>query len=150
SPREYDRRPVLVGRREEMRRIGALLAAGKRGRSGALVLLGGPGIGKSALLEEAVRRARGVRVVRTPGIESESELPYAGLLTLTRPIAGLVPSLPEPQARALNAALALGPAKPADPLAVCAATLGLLAAAAEHQPVLAVVDDAQWLGAEAG
>ena len=131
-----------------MRRIGALLAAVKRGRSGALVLLGEPGIGKSALLEETVRRARGLRVVRTTGVESESELPYAGLLTLTRPIAGLAPSLPEPQARALTAALALGPAKPANPLAVCAATLGLLAAAAEDEPVLVVVDDAQWLDAE--
>ena len=131
-----------------MRRIGALLAAVKRGRSGALVLVGEPGIGKSALLEETVRRARGLRVVRAAGVESESELPYAGLLTLTRPIAGLVPSLPEPQAQALTAALALGPAQPADPLAVCAATLGLLAAAAEDEPVLAVVDDAQWLDAE--
>jgi DNA-binding CsgD family transcriptional regulator len=141
---------VLVGRREEQRRIGALLAAVKRGRSGALVLLGDPGIGKSALLEEAARRARGLRVLRTAGVESESELPYAGLLTLTRPIEGLVPSLPEPQAQALTAALALGPAGPADPVAVCAATLGLLAAAAEDEPVLAVVDDAHWLDAETG
>jgi DNA-binding CsgD family transcriptional regulator len=139
---------VLVGRQEELRQIGGLLAAAKRGRSGALVLVGEPGIGKSTLLEEAVRRARGVRIVRAAGVESESELPYAGLLTLTRPIAGLVPSLPEPQAQALTAALALGPAPPADPFAVCAATLGLLAAAAEHEPVFAVVDDAHWLDAE--
>jgi DNA-binding CsgD family transcriptional regulator len=148
SAQEYDRRPVLVGRREELRQIGGLLAAVKRGRSGALVLVGEPGIGKSALLEETVRRARGVRIVRASGVESESELPYAGLLTLTRPVAGLVPSLPEPQAQALTAALALGPAPPADPLAVCAATLGLLAAAAEHEPVLAVLDDAHWLDPE--
>jgi predicted ATPase len=134
---------VLVGRREELRQIGGLLAAVKRGRSGALVLVGEPGIGKSALLEETVRRARGVRILRASGVESESELPYAGLLTLTRPVAELVPSLPEPQAQALTAALALGPAPPADPLAVCAATLGLLAAAAEHEPVLAVVDERQ-------
>jgi DNA-binding CsgD family transcriptional regulator len=139
---------VLVGRREEQRRIGALLAAVKRGRSGALVLLGEPGIGKSALLDDAARRARGLRVVRTAGVESESELPYSGLLTLARPIEGLVPSLPEPQAQALTAALALGPAGAADPLAVCAATLGLLAAAAEDEPVLALVDDAHWLDAE--
>ena len=139
---------MLVGRREELRQIGGLLAAVKRGRSCALVLVGEPGIGKSALLEETVRRARGVRVVHASGVESESELPYAGLLTLTRPVAGLVPSLPEPQAQALTAALALGSAPPADPLAVCAATLGLLAAAAEDEPVLAVVDDAQWLDAE--
>jgi predicted ATPase len=59
SAQEYDRRPVLVGRREELRQIGGLLAAVKRGRSGALVLVGQPGIGKSALLEETVRRARG-------------------------------------------------------------------------------------------
>ncbi|MFL5172467.1 MAG: LuxR C-terminal-related transcriptional regulator [Microvirga sp.] len=89
-----------------------------------------------------------MRMVRASGVESESELPYAGLLTLTRPVAALVPSLPKPQAQALTAALALGSARPADPLAVCAATLGLLAAAAEDEPVLAVVDDAQWLDAE--
>jgi predicted ATPase len=59
SAQEYDRRPVLVGRREELRQIGGLLAAVKRGRSSALVLVGQPGIGKSALLEETVRRARG-------------------------------------------------------------------------------------------
>src|SRR5688572_2665560 len=98
---------VLVGRREEQHRIGALLAAAKRGRSGALVLLGEPGIGKSALLEDAARRARGLRLLRTAGVESESELPYAGLLTFTRPIEGLVPSLPGAQAQALTAALAL-------------------------------------------
>ncbi len=90
------------------------------------------------------RRARRTCIRR----QSEGELLYAGLLTLSRPIAGLVPLLPEPQAQALTAALALGSAPPADPLAVCAATLGLLAAAADDEPVLAVVDDAQWLDAE--
>jgi AAA ATPase domain len=85
---------VLVGRRDELRQIGGLLAAVKRGRSGALVLVGEPGIGKSALLEETVRHARGMRILRASGIESESELPYAGLLTLTRPVAGLVRRYP--------------------------------------------------------
>ena len=139
---------MLVGRREELRQLGALLAAVKRGRSGALVLLGEPGIGKTTLLDETARRARGLRVLRARGVESESELAYAGLLTLVRPVAELVPTLPEPQARALTAALALGPAPPADPLAVCAATLGLLAAAAEREPVLVLVDDAHWLDRE--
>ncbi|HEU6445391.1 MAG TPA: AAA family ATPase [Gaiellaceae bacterium] len=93
---------MLVGRREELRQVGGLLAAVKRGRSCVLVLVGEPGIGKSALLEETVRRARGVRVVHASGVESESELPYAGLLTLTRPVAGLVPSRHAPQAEALD------------------------------------------------
>ena len=114
----------------------------RRGAAGCLVIRGEAGIGKTALLEDAARSARGMAVLRARGVESEAELPYAGLLTLTRPILALVGELPEHQAAALRAALALGQPKPPEPLAVCAATLGLLAAAAERDPLLVLVDDA--------
>jgi DNA-binding CsgD family transcriptional regulator len=138
---------VLVGRRAERAQIRSLLAAARRGQSGALVLVGEAGVGKTALLEDAAS-ARGLRVLRARGVEAEAELPYAGLHTLLRPVLGLVPALPPPQREALGAALALDAARPAEPLAVCAATLVLLAAAAEDEPLLVLVDDAQWLDAE--
>jgi AAA ATPase domain len=139
---------VLVGRREERARIARVLAAARKGRSGALVVRGEPGIGKTALLEDAERSARGMRVLHTRGIESEGELAYAGLITLARPLLDLVPALPQPQAEALAGALALGPAPTAEPLAVCAATLGVLTAAADETAVLVLVDDAHWLDLE--
>ena len=89
-----------------------------------------------------------MRVVRTRGIEAEGELAYAGLMTLARPLLGSLSRLPQPQAEALAGALALAPAPPADPLAVCAATMGLLADAAEEAPLLVLVDDAHWLDRE--
>jgi DNA-binding CsgD family transcriptional regulator len=115
------------------------------GRSGVLVLRGEPGIGKSALLDLVVRLARGFGVLRALGTESESGIAFAGLQELVRPVAGLVAGLPERQRAVLAGALALGPPVDGDPLAVRAATLSLLAAAAERTPLLVVVDDAQWL-----
>jgi DNA-binding CsgD family transcriptional regulator len=112
------------------------------------VVRGEAGIGKTALLEDAAGQVRGMTVLRTRGVESEAELPYAGLLTLARPVLTLSAELPEAQSAALRAALALGPAEAAEPLAVCAATLGLLAAAAEREPLLVLVDDAHWLDRE--
>jgi len=138
---------VLVGRRAERARIRSLIAAARRGRSGALVLVGEAGVGKTALLEDAAS-GRGLRVLRSRGVEAEAELPYAGLHSLLRPLLGLVAALPPPQREALGAALALDASRPAEPLAVCAATLVLLAAAAEDGPLLVLVDDAQWLDVE--
>jgi DNA-binding CsgD family transcriptional regulator len=146
--RVYGCPAVLVGRQVERARIDELLERVRRGRSGTLVVRGEPGIGKTALLEDAERSARGMRILRTRGIESEGELAYAGLITLARPLFDLVPELPQPQAEALAGALALGPAPTAQPLAVCAATLGVLTAATEETAVLVLVDDAHWLDPE--
>ena len=125
----------------------ALLDEARRGRSAALVVVGEPGVGKTALLEEAVRRASELRVLRTAGVESESELPFASLHAVLRPILDLLEAIPEPQARALGAALALE-AGESDTLAVNAGVLSLLVEAADEQPVLVVVDDAHWVDAE--
>ncbi|TMG27990.1 MAG: hypothetical protein E6H93_13665 [Chloroflexi bacterium] len=138
---------MLLGRGDEQARIEALLEHGRNGISQSLILRGDPGIGKTELLSYAVRRAADMTVLSATGIESESELPFAGLAELLHPVLELMGAIPPPQAAALNAALALGPPTTPDPFAVSAAALSLLAAAAEQQPVLAVVDDAQWFDA---
>ena len=84
-------------------------------------------------------------VLSARGYESESEIPFAGLADLVRPVLPLLKSLPEPQAAALQSAMSLGPPVSGDRFSVCAATVGVLAAAAEVEPLLVVVDDLQWL-----
>jgi DNA-binding CsgD family transcriptional regulator len=138
---------MLVGRDDELARIDALLEHAHSGVSSVLILRGEPGIGKSALLRAASGRAVGMTLLSATGIEAESELPYAGLSELLHPLFELLPEIPRPQAEALSVALALGPPVATDPFAVSAATLSLLAAAADRNPMLAVVDDAHWLDA---
>ena len=138
---------MLLGREAECDALDRLLAAAREGKSGALVLRGEAGIGKSALCDYAVTRAQDMSVLRARGVESESELPFAGLADLLRPVLHRLDAVPEAQAEALAGALAIGPPVTGDRFRVCVATLTLLAAAAEERPVLAVVDDAQWLDA---
>ncbi len=78
-------------------------------------------------------------------MEAEAELPFAGLADLVRPVVELLGQIPGPQRAALSGALALGPPVPGDRFAVAAATLSLLAAAAERAPLVALIDDAHWL-----
>jgi DNA-binding CsgD family transcriptional regulator len=138
------RAPTLVGRDDAIAVLEGLLADARRGRSGALVLRGEPGIGKTALLDDASARAHDARVLRARGLESARDLPYATLDELLRPVVGLLPRIPAVQAHALRGALALAPPVDSGRLAVAAATLSVLAAAAEERPVLAIVDDAHW------
>ncbi|HEX2807675.1 MAG TPA: AAA family ATPase [Kineosporiaceae bacterium] len=127
--------------------IDRLLRGALDRRSGSLVLTGDPGIGKSTLLGYAADRAReqGLMVLTVRGYESESEIPFAGLADLLTPVLSRLQSLPEPQIRALESALSLGPPAAGDRFSVCAATIGMLAATAEESPLLVVVDDGHWL-----
>jgi len=136
---------VLPGRADEVARIDRLLDGARGGMSAALIVHGDPGIGKTALLDEGAARAAGFTVLRARPLQTESELPFAGLSDLLRPLLHLLDRIPEPQAAVLSGALALGPPTPGDRFAAAAATLSLLAAGADAAPVLAVVDDAQWL-----
>ena len=136
---------MLIGREAECARVEELLDRARMGRSGALVIRGEPGIGKTALLDHAAARADGATVVRTSGIESEAELQFSGLLDVCRPLLHRLAELPANQQEALRAVFDLGPAVAADRFAVGAATLGVLAAEADVAPVLVLVDDAQWL-----
>ncbi|MFD4393825.1 AAA family ATPase [Kitasatospora sp. NPDC058478] len=138
---------MLYGREHEQSVVAGLLDAAREGRSGVLLLRGEPGIGKTALLDHAVGRAgEAFRVVRAAGVEYEAELPFAGLSLLLAPGLDRLHALPGPQRRALEAAFGLAEERaPADRLLVGLATLGLLAELAAEQPLLCVVDDAQWL-----
>ena len=136
---------MLVGRGEECERIERLLDDARLGRSGVLVLHGQPGIGKTALLDYSLEHASGMDVLHVCGVESEADLPYAGLHALLRPALGQIDGIPATQARALRTALALEEGGEADRLASYAGTLSLLAEAAEQTPILVLVDDAHWL-----
>jgi DNA-binding CsgD family transcriptional regulator len=137
-------RRVLVGRRSERERIDALIAGARHGTSGVLVLRGDAGIGKSALLEYARSRTRGMTEMRASGVESETDLAFAGLTELLGAELAEIRNLPAPQRDALQSALALR-AEPANPLAVRVALLTLLATLAERAPVLVTIDDAHWV-----
>ncbi|MEU0875435.1 helix-turn-helix transcriptional regulator [Nocardia brasiliensis] len=134
---------MLRGRQAEQARIDELLAAARDGRSGALVIRGEPGIGKTALLDYAA--AQGLPTVRSAGIESEAELPFAGLHLLVRPGMALVDTLPDRQRDALRGAFGLAAQDPADRMLIGLAVLSLLAEEAVDAPLLCLIDDAHWL-----
>jgi AAA ATPase domain len=138
---------VLFGRDRERTRIGALLEAARASRSGALVIRGDPGIGKTALLEDARERAADMRVLSARGVQSESELPFAALYQLFRPALAVIPSVPAQQAEALQGALGIGESTLRERFLIFAGCLSLLSELAERQRVLCLVDDAQWLDA---
>ena len=135
----------LFGRDAECAAIDRLLEDARAGAGGAVVIRGEAGIGKSALLEYARQRAAAMAVLSATGVEAESDLAFAGLHELLRPVLDHLGELPDGQSQALAGALGLGPSAGADRFLVCAALLSLLAAAAEVRPVLCLVDDAQWL-----
>src|SRR4051794_14453690 len=116
---------MLVGRAEECARISRLLAAARVGSGGALVLRGDAGIGKSALLEYAREQARDMSVLTARGVESEADIPFAGLLELVRPALDGLDAMPGPRAQALRSALGLGSSMPSDRFLIGAATLTL-------------------------
>ena len=138
---------MLVGRGEECLRIERLLDDARSGHGGALVVSGEPGLGKTSLLDHAAASAGEMRVVRARGVETEASVPFVGLVDLLTPLAALVTDLPARQSEALRSALAIGPTQPVDRLAVLVGAFNLLCAAADEQPLLALVDDAHWLDA---
>jgi DNA-binding CsgD family transcriptional regulator len=140
-------RAVLVGRNLQRARLDDLIARARGGASAALIVHGEPGVGKTALLDSAAALARDFTLLRIQPLEAESELAFAGLADLVRPILHVLDRIPGPQQAALAGALALGPSSPGDRFAVAAATLSLLAVAAEDSPLLALADDAHWLDA---
>ncbi|MFF0629548.1 AAA family ATPase [Streptomyces sp. NPDC004296] len=135
----------MQGRDAELRRIELMLDDALRGESGALLLHGEAGIGKTALLDRAAARAQGLRVLRVEGIESEMELGFSGLHQLFLPVLQVLDRLPAPQAQALRSVFGLVDAPVRDRLTVALAALSVLAEAAADMPLLCLVDDVQWL-----
>jgi DNA-binding CsgD family transcriptional regulator len=136
---------MLLNRLTEQAALGQLLEAARGGRSGALVVHGEAGVGKTALLEDAVASAAGMRIARVAGIESEMELAYAALQQLCAPMLDGLDRLPDPQREALSVVFGLRAGEAPDRFLVGLAALSLLADAAAKQPLLCVIDDAQWL-----
>jgi AAA ATPase domain len=136
---------VLLDRLAERSALDGLLEAARVGRSGALVVGGEPGVGKTALLEYVIESAPGFQVARAAGVESEMELPFAALHQLCAPMLDRLKRLPGPQRDALGVAFGLTAGAAPDRFLVALAALSLLAEAAGEQPLLVAIDDAQWL-----
>jgi hypothetical protein len=135
----------LVDRVSERDLLERLVAGVRAGQSRVLVLRGEAGVGKTALLRHLSGSADGCRIARAAGVESEMELAFAGLQALCAQMLGRLERLPGPQRDALSTAFGLSDGPPPDRFLVGLAVLNLLADAAEEQPLVCIVDDAQWL-----
>ncbi len=135
----------IQGRARELEVLRGVVADARAGSSRVLVLRGEPGVGKTALLDHVTTLATGFRCVRVAGVESDMELAFAAVQQLCTPLMAHIDELPEPQRAALNVALGLGVGPPPDRFLVGLAVLSLIATSTAEQPLLCVVDDAQWL-----
>jgi len=135
----------LCGRVVELSRLTKLLQSASTGHSAVVVLRGEAGVGKTALIERLVSTASDVRVLRTAGVESDMELPFAGVHRLISPLTAGIEALPDPQRRALGTAFGQVSGPAPDRFLVGLAVLALIARASLDSPVLCIVDDAQWL-----
>ena len=144
------RLPVFRGRSSESELLDRLLDDARAARSGVLVIRGEAGVGKTALLRHAAGRASGFQIAQVCGVEPERELPFAGLHQLGAPLLDRIDALPAPQQDALRVALGLCSGAAPDRFLVGLAALTLVAASAEEQPLLCLVDDLQWLDEATG
>ena len=135
----------LADRRSERDALDRLVNAVRGGQSQALVMRGDPGVGKTALLGYLAGRARGCRVARVAGVQTEMELAFAGLHQLCAPMLGRAGHLPAPQHDALRTALGLAAGPPPDRFMVGLAVLSLLSEVAGDQPLICLIDDQHWL-----
>jgi DNA-binding CsgD family transcriptional regulator len=140
----------FLDRAGERDALDGLLAHARDGESGVVVVRGEPGIGKTALLRYVAEQASGFRTAQVTSAEAEMELPFAGIHQLCTPLLDQLGALPQPQRNALNVALGLAAGEAPDRFLVGLAVLGLLSGAAEEQPLLCLVEDAQWLDVESG
>jgi DNA-binding CsgD family transcriptional regulator len=141
------RSPLFLGRTSEQDQLIRLLDKVRSGESAALVVRGEAGIGKTALMDHWAVQASDFQIVRIAGVQSEMELPFAGLHQLCAPMLAAGRRLPGPQQNALRVAFGLLSSDAPDPFLVALGTLSLMAEVALKRPLLCIVDDAQWLDA---
>ncbi|MEU4419960.1 AAA family ATPase [Actinoplanes sp. NPDC024001] len=141
-------RPELLGRDAERARLDEMISAVRSGESRVLVVHGGAGIGKTALLAYARDAATGTRVLRAAGVESEMELAFATLHQLCLPLldrlanlANLAPGRRE----ALETVFRMRAGATPDQFLVGLALLDLLSDASEDGPLLCLIDDMHWV-----
>jgi DNA-binding CsgD family transcriptional regulator len=145
SPSAAGKPPSLYGRRGERAVLDELLAQVRGGDAAVLVLRGEAGVGKTALLEYLAGAARGCRLARAAGAQSETELPFAGLQQLCAQLPDRLDRLPGPQREALRVAFGLAEGPQPDHFLFGLATLSLLSEVARDQPLVCLIDDEQWL-----
>ncbi|MDH2413904.1 AAA family ATPase [Nocardioides sp. CER19] len=145
---EPDAEAGLVGREREQQQLGLLLGHARNGQGGSVLVVGEPGIGKTALLEATSGNAEAMQVLRVAGFESESTMPYAALQRLCIPLRDHLAALPGRQQDALLVAAGVADGPPPDRFLVGLGILGLLTTAATTEAVLCVVDDAHLLDQE--
>jgi DNA-binding CsgD family transcriptional regulator len=135
----------LVGRTDELSVLGRFIEGVRAGESRVLVVRGEPGVGKTALLEYVAEGAKGCRVARAIGVQSEMELAFAGLHQLCAPMLDRLEPLPVPQREALRIAFGISAGPAPDRFLVGLAVLSLLSEVAGDRPLICVIDDQQWL-----
>src|SRR4051812_11025264 len=123
---------ALLNRSAECGLLDGVLRDVRSGQSRVLVLHGDPGVGKSALIDYVVRQARGCRVVRAAGVESETELAYAALHQLCLPMLDRLEHLPSPQRDAIGTAFGLSAGPAPDRFLIGLAVLSLFSDVAEE------------------
>ncbi|MGP3952541.1 AAA family ATPase [Streptomyces sp. 7N604] len=136
---------LLHGRAKELEELDRLLDLARKGRGGSLVLLGETGIGKTALLKQLLERSAGFRTLEASGVEFEAEFAFAALHQLCAPMLERMDNLQQPQREALSVAFGQTCGTVPDQFRLGLGVLNLLAETAAEQPLLCVIDDAQWL-----
>jgi DNA-binding CsgD family transcriptional regulator len=142
--------PGFRGRTSERETLDRLLTSVREGRSEVIVIRGEAGVGKTALLAYVAQQASGFQIAPIDGVESEMELPFAGLHQLCAPMLERLDALPQPQQAALRVAFGVSAGDPPDRFLLALATLTLMAEVADERPLLCLVDDAQWLDGASG
>ncbi len=138
----------MLDRGSEQTWIDDLLELVRRGFSGVLVLRGDHGVGKTTLVQHAIEAASGFQICAIAGVESEIDLQYGAVHELFIPFLPLIDDLPVLQRHAIRMAFGQEPGAPHCRFVIGLACLTLASRAAADQPVLCVIDDAQWIDAE--
>jgi class 3 adenylate cyclase/DNA-binding CsgD family transcriptional regulator/exonuclease VII small subunit len=144
-----DEREEVVGREPELELVRRFVDALKD-EAGALVLRGEAGIGKTTLWRAALSVAsqRNYPIVSCRPAKAETDMPFAAVGDLLDGVLEeVLPELPAPQRQALEVALLLSPVegRVVDQRSVSLAVLTALRLIADERPLVAAVDDVQWL-----